>query len=211
VRGSLLGRITVTSSPSGAQVFVGGRGVGKTPYKGEAVAGAQSIKAELPGYTGQVRRIQVTPGERTSVTFKLSREVAAVKPRPAEEFQKIKILTQEGEESNETDAVLVIEHDRLVIRAKKGGSELKQLAYRNIRSAEYSYSRHPRWKEGLGAAVAVGIFAAPVFFLKGKKHWLTVQTDDDYAVIRLDKKNYELVCLSFTAASGIDVELIGEK
>jgi hypothetical protein len=211
VRNSLLGRIRVTSRPSGARVFVGDRAIGTTPCDGEAVAGRQSVKAELNGYTGQVRLIRVAPGQTTPVAFDLSREIAAVEPPPPEEFQKVRILTQEGEESKETDAVLVLEQDRLVVRAKKGGTELKFLSFRDIRSAEYSYSRHPRWKEGMGAAVAVGIFAAPIFFLKGKKHWLTVQTEDDYVVLRLDKNNYELVCLSFTAASGIDVELAGEK
>ena len=211
VRKTLVGGITVTSEPPGARVYLGDRAVGNTPYEGDAAAGERSVKTELEGYTGQVRRIRVTPGKTVSVKFELSREVAAARARPAQEFQKIKLLSQDGEKTKETDAILVLDRDRLVVRAKKGRSELKTLAYRDIRIAEYSYSKHPRWKEGLGTAIAVGIFAAPIFFLKGKKHWLTVQTDDDYAVLRLDKKNYELVCSSFTAASGIDVELAGEK
>jgi tetratricopeptide (TPR) repeat protein len=210
-RKTSIGRIAVTSDPPGARVFVGGRAVGKTPYEGDAAVGEQSVKTELEGYTGQVRRVHVDLEKRASVKFKLSREVASAETQSAEEFQKIKLLARDGAKTNETDVTLVLEHDRLVVRANEGGSELKTLTYRDIRSAEYSYSRHPRWKEGLGATIAVGIFAAPIFFLKGKKHWLMVQTEDDYAVLRLDKNNYELVCLSFTAASDIDVELIGEK
>jgi hypothetical protein len=211
VRKGMVGRLVVTSEPVGARVFVSGRAIGATPYEGDVVAGSQSVKAELKGYTGQVRRVRIEPGRSASIQFKLGSEVASPATMAAEEFQKIKLLTRDGEKAAEADAILVLAPDRLVVRAKEGGWEMKALAYRDIRSAEYAYSRHPRWKEGLGAAIAVGVFAAPIFFLKGKKHWLTVQTEDDYAVLRLDKNNYELVCLSFTAASGIDVDLLGEK
>jgi hypothetical protein len=217
VRKGLVGRLVVTSEPVGARIFVSGRAIGTTPFEGAVVAGTRSVKAELEGYTGQARRVQIDAGRSTSIQFELSREVVSAdagsetNEASVEEFQKIKILTQDGEKTKEADAILVLAHDKLVVRAKKGGLEMKSLAYRDVRSAEYTYSKHPRWKEGLGAAIAVGIFAAPIFFLQGKKHWLTIQTDDDYAVLRLDKNNYEMVCLSFTAASGIEVELVGEK
>jgi hypothetical protein len=217
VRKGMVGRLVVTSVPVGARVFISGRTLGATPYEGVVVSGTQSVKVELKGYTGQVRRVPIEPGRSASVKFELSREVASTGTQAGggevspEEFQKIKLLTQDGEITIETDAILVLAPDRLVVRSKKGDWEMKTLAYQDIRSAEYAYSKHPRWKEGLGAAIAVGVFAAPIFFLKGKKHWLTVQTEDDYAVLRLDKNNYELVCLSFTTASGIDVELLGEK
>jgi hypothetical protein len=211
VRKGMVGRLVVTSEPVGARVFISGRAIGATPYEGDVVAGSQSVKAELKGYTGQVRRVRIEPGRSASIKFELSREVASTGTMAAEEFQKIKLLTRDGEKTAETDAILVLAPDRLVVRSKKGDWEMKSLAYRDIRSAEYAYSKHPRWKEGLGAAIAVGVFAAPIFFLKGKKHWLTVQTEDDYAVLRLDKNNYELVCLSFTAATGIEVEILGEK
>jgi hypothetical protein len=217
VRARAMGNIIVQSTPSGATVHMGGHSVGTTPYRGSTTTGEHTVRVELQGYSGQARKVRVVAGETQNLHFELGREVVAepiAQPdpdMPTEEFHKVKLLVQDGEKTKERDAVLRLEGRELVVLAKKGGYEMKRLRYRELKSAEYSYSKHPRWKEGLGAAVAVGIFAAPVFFLKGKKHWLTVQTENDYAVIRLDKKNYEVVCLSFEAHSGIRVEPIGEK
>jgi hypothetical protein len=217
VRARATGNVIIQSTPSGATVHMGGRQVGTTPYRGSALTGEHTVRVERQGYSGQARKVRVVAGETQSVHFELGREevaepIARPDPNmPTEEFHKVKLLVQDGEKTKERDVVLRLEGRDLVVLAKKGGYEMKRLPYREVQSAEYSYSKHPRWKEGLGAAVAVGIFAAPVFFLKGKKHWLTVQTDDDYAVLRLDKKNYEVICLSFEAHSGIRVESIGEK
>lgn len=129
--------------------------------------------------------------------------------RPPERFENIKLLVNEGDEAEETDAVLFLEEDRLVVLSEDE-VPLKVIPYESVRSAEYSHSKHPRWKAGLGAAIAVGIFALPIFFLKGKKHWLTVQSEDDFAILRLDKRNYKLIQLTFEARSGLPVETVEE-
>jgi hypothetical protein len=98
----------------------------------------------------------------------------------------------------------------LLIQSRKGGSELKNFAYADIKSAEYSYSKHPRWRAGAAAAIAIGIFALPLFFMKGKKHWLTVRTEKDFAVLRLDKDNYKIILPTFEARTGRKVETVGE-
>lgn len=217
VRAGTKGGIVVSSEPSGATVRIGGQIVGTTPYSGEAPAGEQTVRVELKGYSGQVRKVQLASGETQTVSFKLGRESGAVPTKSRDrgtepvEFRKIKMLVQDGEKTKEQDVILRLEDHRMIVLADKADLELKTLPYRDIRSVEYSYSKHPRWRTGLGAAVAVGIFAAPIFFLKGRKHWLTVQTEDDYAVLRLDKRNYETVCLSFEAHTGHRVEHIGEK
>ena len=217
VRARAVGKVIVQSVPSGAIVHIEGRAVGKTPYTGTTSTGEHTVRVELQGYSGQVRKVRVVTGETQNLSFELGRE-AVDEPKtesdpnmPTEEFHKVKLLVQDGEKTEERDAILRLDGDHLVVLAKKGGYEMKKLSYRSVRAAEYSYSKHPRWKEGLGAAVAVGIFAAPIFFLKGKKHWLAVQTDNDYAIIRLDKKNYEVICLSFETHSGVRVEHVGEK
>lgn len=217
VRARAIGNVIIQSTPTGATVHMGGRAVGETPYRGTTTTGEHTVRVELPGYSGQARKVRVTAGETSNLHFELGRvrpaepTVRADPSLPVETFDRLKLLVQDGEKTKERDATLRLEAESLVVLAKKGGYEMKRLPYREVRAAEYSYSKHPRWKEGLGAAVAVGVFAAPVFFLKGKKHWLTLQTENDYAVIRLDKRNYEVVCLSFEAHSGVRVDPIGEK
>ncbi len=60
-------------------------------------------------------------------------------------------------------------------------------------------------------AIAVGVFALPVFFMKGKKHWLTIAVEKDFAVLRLDKKNYKLILPTFEARTGRRVEAVAEE
>jgi hypothetical protein len=75
----------------------------------------------------------------------------------------------------------------------------------------YAQSKHPRWKAGAGAAVAVGVLAAPVFFMKNTKHWLTLQGAGEAIVLRLDKNNYRLVLPALEARTGRPVEVASER
>ena len=131
--------------------------------------------------------------------------------RAADQFHKVKLMVNTGGKSEPANVVLFLENDRVVIRSKDGGAELKNLAYADIRAAEYSFSKSPRWKSGVGAAIAVGVFALPIFFMKGKKHWLTVHGKGDFALLQLDKNNYKIVLPAFEARSGIKVETVAEE
>ena len=131
--------------------------------------------------------------------------------RAADQFHRVKLMVNTGDKPAATDVTLLLEEGKLLIRAKNGGAELKSFDYVDIKSAEYSYSKSPRWKSGIGAAVAVGIFALPVFFMKGKKHWLTVRTKGNYALMQLDKGNYKIVLPAFEARSGVKVETVAEE
>jgi hypothetical protein len=128
----------------------------------------------------------------------------------ADTFTNVKLMVNTGEKAEEQDAVLRFEDDALVIYGK-AGTVLKTLAYADLKGAEYSYSKSPRWKSGIGVAVAVGIFALPVFFMKGKKHWLTIAAEKDFAVLRLDKRNYKLILPTFEARTGRRVEAVSEE
>ena len=88
---------------------------------------------------------------------------------------------------------------------------LQELPYTEIESVTYSRSKHRRWKSGAGAAIALGVFAVPIFFMKGKKHWLTFEaTNPDHHIgLRLDKKNYQAV-VSAVEQRGMTVEKIVE-
>jgi hypothetical protein len=70
----------------------------------------------------------------------------------ADSYKDVKLMVNAGDKSETTDAVLRFEADRLVVQSKKG-AELKSLPYASIRSAEYSYSKSPRWKSALGLSV----------------------------------------------------------
>jgi hypothetical protein len=127
------------------------------------------------------------------------------------QFHNVKLMVSTGSGTTPTDSIIVFDQDTFVVRAKKGGATLKALPYTKIKSAEYSYSKSPRWKSGAAAAFAVGIFALPLFFMKGKKHWLTVGGDGDFALMQLDKENYKIILPAFEAKTGIKVVTVAEE
>ena len=128
----------------------------------------------------------------------------------ADTFTNVTLMVSTGDSAEEQDAVLRFESDRLVIYGK-GGVVLKTMPFAEIKAAEYSYSKSPRWKSGIGAAIAVGVFAIPIFFMKGKKHWLTIAGEHDFAVLRLDKKNYRLILPTFETRTGKRVETVTDE
>ena len=137
----------------------------------------------------------------------------------ADHFDRIRLTTNIAEPREETDASLTLEADRLAVRSRTAGSDLKVLPYSSIRKAEYSYTTGRRWKAS--ALVAVlwslpqlppGPFAAlPILLVKGKRHWLTITSEKDVARLRLDKTNYRTIVSSFEARSGVKVETVGER
>src|SRR5690606_38124494 len=87
-------------------------------------------------------------------------------------FGKARLIVSRGDETEAVKVHLVFHEDRLEIRADETRTLLKTFPYERITNAEYSYSKRPRWKSGAVLAGAVGVFALPVFFMKGTRHWL---------------------------------------
>lgn len=159
--------------------------------------------------------------------------LAQTEPRQSAEvvqFSNASLLVPKKQSVGQMPVVLRFAGDALVIESRKTQDALKQLAYAEIKSAEYSYSRHPRWKEGVGASVvsvaALGVWigaAAAVpplavlvgipLFIKVAKtrnrvHWLTIKTESDFAVLRLDKDNYKLILPLLETRARVKVETI---
>jgi len=126
-------------------------------------------------------------------------------------YSKVKLLVTQGSKTSEVDVRLGFDADSLTVWLESTNTSVKVFPYSSIVSAVYSQSKHPRWKEGAGAAVLVGVFATPLFFMKSTKHWLTIQAKNDFAVLRLDKDNSKTILPSFEVRTGIKVEVQLEK
>lgn len=127
-------------------------------------------------------------------------------PASPVEFASVAMLVTDGTKAREQDVVLRFEAARLVVRDKNTGALLRALPYPSIGSATYSQSKQPRWKTAGAAVVLTGVLAAPLFFLKGTKHWLTLESSEPVLVLRLDKNNYQFVLPELRRRSGITVE-----
>jgi len=129
----------------------------------------------------------------------------------AEQFQKVGMLVAGSEKAREEDVVLSLDETQLIVLNKASLDQMKALPYQEIKAAEYSYSKAPRWKTDGVAAVTISVLTMPLFFLKGKKHWLTVRTANDYAVLHLDKNDYRLIITAFETRSGVKVEILPDE
>jgi hypothetical protein len=98
------------------------------------------------------------------------------------------------------------------IRFEASGKDVsKSKSFENayITSAEYSYSKKPRFAIGTRIALAASVLLLPVMFTKTKQHWMTINVDDNYAVLKLRKSNYRML-LPAMKAKGINVIDKGE-
>ena len=119
-------------------------------------------------------------------------------------------MVSTGKEAKEVKARLVLTDDSVQIYGNHGAGFLKEIPYSDIKAATHSESKHPRWKSGLIAAAALGVFAAPLFLMQAKKHWLTFQAEGDHTAARLSKKNFALVIAAVEGQTGVRVERIEE-
>jgi hypothetical protein len=68
---TLPGRLSVTSTPPGAELFIGGKPVGKAPRTLEAPAGVMVLEARIEGHRPVQRQVGIAPGERLQVELVL--------------------------------------------------------------------------------------------------------------------------------------------
>ncbi|MBS1792675.1 MAG: hypothetical protein JSS81_02405 [Acidobacteria bacterium] len=133
-----------------------------------------------------------------------------------EVFDKVELLVKNGDDVSEKSVRLHFEEDAVRIVAVSGGETLRTFKYADIRRAEYSYSKSPRWKTGLALGAASVVFpplllvALPLGFSKHRRHWLTIGTAGDYAVLKLGKRHRKLILPALEARTGIVVDGRGD-
>ncbi len=128
---------------------------------------------------------------------------------------KVELVVSDGKESKETDAVLAIEKDSFSVLPDKNRfkDSAKEFSFSNIKTADYSFSKKPMLSGGgaIATALLVGfIFALPFLFIKKKNHWLSVQTEKEFAVIKLDASNYRQIIAEFET-HGVKVNTVEEE
>ena len=149
--------------------------------------------------------------QSSAQSLNVSKTSKAVSKTKVVAFNNVDLLVPKGDKSDEKSVRLLFDGDTLVIDADKGEKIYKSFPYSSIKSAEYSYSSQPRWKTAIGATILLGVFALPLFFMKGKKHWLTIKTGDDFAILHLDKNNYKIIVPTFETSTGKKVETVADE
>ena len=140
----------------------------------------------------------------------------AVTPPRQYSFQKVQMIERVGDKTTTRDVQVIFGEESMQVVSRKDRSVIRTLKYADIRRAEYSYSKVPRWKTGLGLGIAgvalppLWLIALPLGFSKHRRHWFTVVTDGDFAVLKLSKSERKLFIPAFETRSGIAVTAVGE-
>jgi serine/threonine-protein kinase len=170
-----------------------------------APASSASAKPTAPSApatsTPTTARGSAATGNATTSTAAPVTPAAAAASAPAENFGDIKAMVFEGSKSREVDALLSLEPGSLIVRSKSDGAVLRTVPYREIAAATYARARKPRGQTLPGASnIPDDVGGSGIF--GGARHWLTLQTANDYVIIRLDDRNVIAVLNGLEARTG---------
>ena len=134
-----------------------------------------------------------------------------------ERFSNIELLEANGRHVSETAVDVEFDADHMRIIPRRRTAAAKEFRYADIRSAEYSYTNNPRWKSGLGLGAASILFpplifvALPLGFSKHRRHWVTIRTESDFAVLKISKRTRKLFVPAFETNTGVKIIPVGDN
>lgn len=137
----------------------------------------------------------------------------ALAQAPVKNYE-VELVVSQGKKSVETDAVLGFAEKSFSVVPDKPGfkASSKEFAYSDIKTADYSFAKKPMLSGGgaVATAILIGLFVLPFLFMKKKKHWMTVQTEKEFAVIKLGDNNHRQIVAEFET-HGVKVNTIDEE
>ncbi|HMS09249.1 MAG TPA: hypothetical protein PKE66_07185 [Pyrinomonadaceae bacterium] len=127
----------------------------------------------------------------------------------------IEMAVAQGKKSVETDADITFNESTVSIVPDKASMKesAKEFAYSDIKNIDYSFAKKPMLSGGgaVATALLVGfIFALPFLFIKKKRHWAVIQTENDFAVMKLGTNNHRQIIAEFKA-KGVTVSELKEE
>ena len=138
-----------------------------------------------------------------ALVFNLSGAVLA-QSKVTDQFKDVKYVKTAEKKADEIEGELEIDKQNGGIRFLSKGSELVKVEKPQVTSLLYERTSRPRYVSGL-------LLAWPLLFTKGKKHFLTIQYKNgagqgEFALLHLDKSNYQAILAAVEAATGVKVE-----
>ena len=132
-------------------------------------------------------------------------------------FENIQLVQPDGDKLREISVRVVFEDNAMRVVSRSSGAVLKEWDYDAIKAAEYSYTKNPRWKTGLGLGAAGIVFppllliAIPLGFSKHRRHWVTIRTENDYAVLKVGKGIRKVFIPAFETRTSIAIKALGDN
>ncbi len=99
-----------------------------------------------------------------------------------------------GKDTREVNAVLVFEKESVkIISRRKKGLTYKDFTLKDIKYVEHSFSKTPFMSAATKAAFFTILTGLPLFYSENEKHWLTLVTENDFVVLKIENDNYRLL------------------
>lgn len=109
------------------------------------------------------------------------------------EVEILKNPNKGGKDTREVNAVLIFEKEALKIISRRKKEVFKELKYANIEYVEHSYSKNPFFTTATRAAILMLFTGLPLFYDQNEKHWLTIVSESDFAVLKVENDNFRLL------------------
>ncbi|HVE59714.1 MAG TPA: hypothetical protein VNB22_23080 [Pyrinomonadaceae bacterium] len=109
------------------------------------------------------------------------------------EAELLKNPNKGGKDTREVNAVLVFEKDALKIISRRKKETFKEFKYSEIKYVEHSYSKEPFFSNSTRTMMLSMLTGLPFFLGENEKHWLTVVTENDFAVLKIENDNFRLL------------------
>jgi hypothetical protein len=173
-----------------------------TPPASTAAATPGSLAATPTGRAADAPHAE--PARRGGPAKESSAPAAA--DAPAQEFGDMRVVVVDGTKGKEVEAVLTLEPGTLVTRSRdKGKDVLRTLPYRGVVAITYVRGRRPKGQKVAGTPevpenyVGGGVFG-------GARHWVTLQTSDDFLILRLEDRNVITAMAALEARTGVKIQ-----
>lgn len=117
-------------------------------------------------------------------------------------------------DTRQVNSVIMFEAESIKIQSRRSSEYFKEFKYSDILSAEHSYTKKPFYSLSLGTTIALtALTGLPLFLLPRKKerHWLTIVTDTDFAVMKVENDNYRMLRNEFIVRKINIVDLREDK
>ncbi len=123
----------------------------------------------------------------------LSQIVSAQNTPNRYEVEMLKNPNKGGKDTREVNAVIIFEKDVLKIASRRKNQVFKEFKYTEIKYVEHSYSKTPFMTAATKAVIWTLLTGFPLFYSENEKHWLTIATETDFAVLKIENDNYRLL------------------
>ena len=131
------------------------------------------------------------------IILMLSQAVLAQSTVNRYEAEMLKNPNSAGKDTREVNAIIVFEKDTLKITSRRKREVFKEFKYSEIKYIEHSFSKTPVPSVVSRSRILSVLFSDPLFYPQKAKHWLTILTENDFAVLKIENDNFRLLRMEF--------------